>query len=238
MVKQCGCRKVKQWIKRQCRCREDDYFTWQRRPYNPLFSEQFYKLSWRLWVREKIRQFIHFTYNKNINWDVRGVNTWFPENPNNKKTVLVATFCMFSFCQYDSQRSSRTSDSALITAGAPRRSSLPCYFSYLHPISSRRPAEREWGRPALSSPPAASQTVRTMSQTVKESRPPSLRPPHTSWKAPSSSLRKTACSPTWPTSLRASPFSWERRKPFWPTFHGPERVSWHSLACHSPLRRT
>ncbi len=102
-------------------------------------------------------------------------------------------------------------------------------------ISSRRPPEREWGRPALSSSLAASQTVRTMSQTVKEARPPLLRPPHTSWKAPSSFSRKTACSTTWPTSLRASPFSWERRKRFWPTRHGPEQVSCHSLAGHSPL---
>ncbi len=144
---------------------------------------------------------------------------------------------MLSFCQYGRQRSSRTLDSVLITAGAPRQSSLPWYFSYPHLSSYRRPPEREWGRPALSLPPAASQTVRTMSQTVKESRPPLLWPPHTSWKAPSSSLRKTACSPTWPTSLRASPFSWERRKPFWATHHGPERVSWHSLVSHSPLRR-
>ncbi len=44
-------------------------------------------------------------------------------------------------------------------------------------------------------------------------------------------------SPTWPTSLRASPFSWERRKLFWPTRHGPEKVSWHSLASHSPIWR-
>ncbi len=168
---------------------------------------------------------------------VRGVNTWFPENHNIQKTVIVATFCIFSFCQYGRQRPLRTLESALITAEAPRRSSPPWYFSYPHLSSYRRPPEREWGRPALSLPPAASQRVRTMSQTVKESWQPLLRLPHTSWKAPSSSLRKTACSPTWPTSLRASPFSWEQRKPFWPTHHGPERVSWHSLVFHSPLWR-
>ncbi len=168
---------------------------------------------------------------------IRGVNTWFLENHNITKTVIVATFCIFSFCQYGRQRSSRTSDSALITARAPQRSSPPCYFSYPHLSSYRRPPEREWGRLALSLSQATSQTVRTMSQTVKESRLPSLRPPHTSWKAPSSSVRKTACSPTWPTSLRASPFSWELRILFWPTRHGPERVSWHSLAGHSPLRQ-
>ncbi len=130
------------------------------------------------------------------------------------------------------------SGSALITAGAPRRSAPPCYFSYPYISSSRRPPERERGRPACFLPPAASQTVRTMSQTVQESWPPSLRPPHTSWNDPSSSPRKIACSPTWPTSLKASPFSWERRRPFWPTRHGPERVSWHSLASHSPLQRS
>jgi hypothetical protein len=64
-------------------------------------------------------------------------------------------------------------------------SSPPCYFSYPHLRSYRRPPEREWGRPAHSSPPATSQTVRTLSQTVKESRPPSLWPPHMSWIAPS-----------------------------------------------------
>ncbi len=154
-----------------------------------------------------------------------------------KKTDRVATFSIFSFCQYGLQRSSRTSGSALITAGAPRRSSPPCYFSYPHLSSYRRPPEWEWRRPARSLPPAASQRVRTLSQTVKESRQPSLRLPHTSWIAPYSSPRKTVFSPTWPTSLRASPFSWERRKPFWPTRHGPERVSWHSLASHSPIRR-
>ncbi len=147
------------------------------------------------------------------------------------------TFCIFSFCQYGRQRSSHTSGSALVTARAPQWSSPPGYFSYPHPISSRRPPEGEWGQPALSSSSAASQTVRTMSQAVKESLPPSLQPPHTSWKTPLSSPRKTACSPTWPTSLRASLFSWERRKRFWPTHHGPEQVSWHSLGGHSPLRR-
>ncbi len=70
-----------------------------------------------------------------------------------KQTVGVATFCVFSFCQYGSQRSSCISGSALITAGAPRRSWPPCYFSYPHPSSSRRPSEREWGRPARSLPP-------------------------------------------------------------------------------------
>ncbi len=150
-----------------------------------------------------------------------------------KKTVIVATFCVFSFCQYGRQRSSRTSGSALITAGAPRRSSLPRYFSYPHLSSYRRPPEREWGQPACSSPPATSQRVRTLSETVKGS----LRPPHKSWLAPSSSWRLTVFSPTWPTSLRASPFSWERHKPFWLTCQGPERVSWHSLAGHSPIQR-
>ncbi len=169
--------------------------------------------------------------------NIRGVSWWFPENRNIKKTDRVATFSIFSFCQYGRQRSSRTSGSALITAGAPRQSSPPCYFSYPHLSSYRRPPEREWRRPALSSSPAASQTVRTLSQTVKGSRPSSLRPPHTSWIAPSSSPRKTIFSPTWPTSLRASPVSWERRKPFWPTRLGPERVSWHSLAGHSPIRQ-
>ncbi len=48
---------------------------------------------------------------------------------------------------------------------------------------------------------------------------------------------ETIYSPTWPTSLRASPFSCEQRKPFWPTHHGPEQVSWHSLAGHFPLPR-
>ncbi len=32
-------------------------------------------------------------------------------------------------------------------------------------------------------------------------------------------------------------FSWEQREPFWLTRHGPEQVSWHSLAGHSPLQR-
>jgi hypothetical protein len=50
-----------------------------------------------------------------------------------KKTGIVATFSMFSFCQYGRQQPSRSSGSALITAGAPRRSSPPSYFSY--PIS-------------------------------------------------------------------------------------------------------
>ncbi len=59
-----------------------------------------------------------------------------------------------------------------------------------HPSSSRRPPEWEWGRPAHSSPLAASQTVRTLSQTVKES-----RPPHTFWITPSSSPRKTVFHP-------------------------------------------
>ncbi len=154
-----------------------------------------------------------------------------------KKTDIVATFCIFSFCQHGSQRSSRTSGSALITAGGPWRSSPPCYFLYPHLSSYRRTPEREWRQPALSSPLAASQTVRTLSQTVKGSRPLSLWPPHTSWIAPFSSPRKTVFSPTWPTSLRASPFSRERRKPFWPTRQGPEQVSWHSLAGHSPIRR-
>jgi hypothetical protein len=147
------------------------------------------------------------------------------------------TFCIFCFCQYGRQRSSRTSGSTLITAGALRRSSPPRYFSYPPPSPSRRPPEREWRRPALSLPPAASQTVRTLSETIKESQPPSLRPPDTSWIVPSSSPLKTICYHIWLTSLRASPFSWERRKPFWPTRHRPERVSWHSLAGHSPLRR-
>ncbi len=35
----------------------------------------------------------------------------------------------------------------------------------------------------------------------------------------------------------ALPFSWEQRKWFWQTCHGPEWVSWHSLASHSPLRQ-
>jgi hypothetical protein len=60
-----------------------------------------------------------------------------------KQTDRVGTFCIFSFCQYGLQRSSRTSGSALITAGAPRQSSPPCYFSYPHLSSYRRPPERE-----------------------------------------------------------------------------------------------
>jgi hypothetical protein len=74
-------------------------------------------------------------------------------------------------------------------------SSPPCYFSYPHPKSFRRPPEWEWGRPTRSLPPAPSQTVGTLSQTVKELRPPSLQPPHMSWIAPSSSPRKTFFSP-------------------------------------------
>ncbi len=50
-----------------------------------------------------------------------------------KKTDWVATFFIFSFCQYGLQRSSLTSGSALITAGAPRWSSPLCHFS--SPIS-------------------------------------------------------------------------------------------------------
>ncbi len=165
---------------------------------------------------------------------IRSVSRWFPENRNNKKTVILAPFCIFSFCQYGRQRSLCTSGSALITAGAPRRSSPPCYFSYPHLSSYRRPPEREWRRPARTSPTAASQRVSTLSQPVKELWPPSLRPPHTSWIAPSSSQGKTVFSPT---SLRASPFSWEGRKPFWPTRQGPEWFSWHSLAGHSPIQR-
>ncbi len=101
-----------------------------------------------------------------------------------KNTVIVATFFVFGFCQYGHQRSSRISGSALITVEAPRWSSPPYYFSYPHLSSYRRPPEREWGRPARSSPLAASQTVRTLSQTVKES-------PHTFRIARSSSPRKT-----------------------------------------------
>ncbi len=74
---------------------------------------------------------------------IRGVSRWFPENLNKKKPVILATFCIFSFCQYGRQRSSLASGSALITAGAPRRSSPPCYFSYPHLSSYRRPPERE-----------------------------------------------------------------------------------------------
>ncbi len=114
-------------------------------------------------------------------------------NRNIKKTVIVTTFGIFSFCQYGRQRSSRTSGSALVTTGPPRRSSPLCYFSYPPPSPSRRPLEREWRQPALSSPPAASQTVRTLSKIVKESRLSLLRPPQTSWIAPSSIPRKTIC---------------------------------------------
>ncbi len=59
-----------------------------------------------------------------------------------KKTVIVSTFCIFSFCQYGRQRSSRTSSGSALTAGAPRRSSPPCYFSYAHLSSYWRPPER------------------------------------------------------------------------------------------------
>jgi hypothetical protein len=121
------------------------------------------------------------TYDVYMYLNIRGVSWWFPENRNIKKTDRVATFSIFSFCQYGRQRSSRTSGSALITAGAPWQSSPPCYFSCPHLSSYRRPPERDWRRPALSSPPPASQTVRTLSQTVKGSRPSSLQPPHTSW---------------------------------------------------------
>ncbi len=75
------------------------------------------------------------------------------------------------FSQYCHQRCSRTPGSALISARAPQQSSLPCYCLYPHPSPSRRPPEREWSRPARSSSPAASQTVRTLSKTVEESRP-------------------------------------------------------------------
>ncbi len=51
------------------------------------------------------------------------------------------------------------------------------------------------------------------------------------------SMENSFFSPIWPTSLRASPFSWERRKPFWPTRQGLERVSWHSLTGHSQIRQ-
>ncbi len=91
-------------------------------------------------------------------------------NRNNKKTVILATFCIFSFCQYGRQRSSRTSGSALITAGAPRQSSPPCYFSYPHLSSYRRLPEREWRRPARTSPPSASQRVRMLSQRLSRNR--------------------------------------------------------------------
>ncbi len=74
------------------------------------------------------------------------------------------------------------------------------FLAHPHLSSSRRPPEWEWGRLACSSPPAASQTVSTLSQTVKESRLPSLWPPHRSRIAPP---RKTIFSPTCPTSFRA-----------------------------------
>ncbi len=45
----------------------------------------------------------------------------FPEN-RNKKTVIVRTFCNFSFCQYDCRHPSGTPGNALVTTGAPQRS--------------------------------------------------------------------------------------------------------------------
>jgi hypothetical protein len=73
-----------------------------------------------------------------------------------RKTVIVMTFCIFSFCQHGRQQSSCTSGSALITAEGPLRISPPCYFSYPPPRPFRRPPERECSRPARSSPLAAS----------------------------------------------------------------------------------
>ncbi len=155
----------------------------------------------------------------------------------NKKMIIVRLFSVLSFSQYGRRRSSRASGSALITAGAPWRSSPPCYFSYPCLSTSRRPPEWEWGRPARSSPPAASQRVRKLSKTVKEPWLPSLWTPCKSWIAPSSSQRKTVWSPTLANFFESFRLSWERREPFWPTCHGPEWVSWHSLAGHFPFRR-
>ncbi len=159
-----------------------------------------------------------------------------------QKTVTVVTFCIFSFCLYGRQRSSRTSGSTLITAGAPRRSSPLRYFSYPHPSPSRRPTEQEWGLLSENGAGQLALRPRRLSNSenvVKDCQriaAPSLRPSHTSWISPSSP-RKTVCSHTWWTSLRPLPFSWERHKPFWLTRHGPERISWHSRAGHSPFRQ-
>ncbi len=154
-----------------------------------------------------------------------------------KKTIKVRLLSVFSFSQYGRWRSSRTSGSALITAGVPWWSSLPRYFSYPPLSASRRPPEWEWSRPARSSPLDASQRVRMLFKTVKEARPPALRPPCTSWIAPSSSQRKTVWPPTLADFFESFRLFWERREPFWPTRHGPERVSWHFLAGHSPFWR-
>jgi hypothetical protein len=83
---------------------------------------------------------------------VRGVNTWFPENVNEKNQLyVVRPFCIFSLSSW--LRATFTlSGSSLITAGAPRQSLPLFYFSNTHLSSSSRPPGWEWGWPARPRP--------------------------------------------------------------------------------------
>ncbi len=130
---------------------------------------------------------------------------------------------------YGRQRSSHTSDSALITAGAPRRRLPLCYFSYPHPISSRRPPEREWGRPALSSSPGhLSNSENDVSDCQGIAATIASAASHV-LKSSFFISKEDRLFIHLADFFKSLPFSWPKR-------HGPERVSWDSVASHSPLR--
>ncbi len=127
--------------------------------------------SFKIYVNWLLRIYIKMLFEKNMvtkdraqekRWLICTFQPWYvlyevcPDNFRKitiKKTVIVTTFCIFSFCQYGCQRSSRTSGSSLFTAGALWQSLLLGYFSYPHLTASRRPPELEWGWQARSWPP-------------------------------------------------------------------------------------
>ncbi len=51
---------------------------------------------------------------KELELNVRSVNTWFPENLNNKKSVIVRPFCIFSFFSYGHRRHSHSQAALLL----------------------------------------------------------------------------------------------------------------------------
>ncbi len=127
-------------------------------------------------------------------------DTWFMENLNKRKPLMIRPFCLFSLSQYDRWRSSCTSRGMHITAGIPWWSLLQLDFSYSPLAPSRRYPGEGWGQLAPSSPSAKSPTLRKSAEMVKKPRRSLLWPPHTLMLAPSLSSHLANWVTTWQTS--------------------------------------